>query len=69
MSLSREQLVGLVRLTISCDGTEEEINKWVSILEQNVPDPNVSALIFYPDRPMTPEEIVDRAMSYKPILL
>jgi len=69
MPLPKEQLVGLVRLIIACDGSEEEINKWLSTLEKNVPDPNVSALIFYPDRAMTPEEIVDRALAYKTILL
>jgi hypothetical protein len=61
--------VGLVRLIVAGDGSEDQINEWVETLERNVPDPNVSDLIFYPDEPMTPEEIVDKALAYKPIRL
>ncbi len=61
--------MGLVRLIVAGDGSEDQINEWVETLERNVPDPNVSDLIFYPDEPMTPEEIVDKALAYKPIRL
>ena len=39
----------------------------MDILKQNVPDPDVSDLIYWND--LTPEEIVDRALRYKPIQL
>ena len=36
-------------------------------LEQNVIDPDISDYIYYDD--LTPEQIVDKALAYKPILL
>lgn len=38
-------------------------------LQANVSHPEVSDLLFYPDREMTAEEIVERALAYKPIRL
>ena len=68
-TLSREELIELVRRIMNAEGTEEELDTWEETLEQNVTDPAVSDYIFYPDRDMTAEEIVDRALSYKPIQL
>lgn len=67
--LTKEELVQLVRKIANCEGTEEEIEEWMDILEENVPHPEISDLIFYPDEEMTPEEIVEKALSYKPINL
>jgi hypothetical protein len=67
--LSRDQLVELVRRIMNAEGTEDEIDAWQDLLERNVLDPNVSDLIFYPDREMTAEEIVERALNYKAIRL
>lgn len=66
--LTKEELVQLVRKIANCEGTEEEIEEWMDILEENVPHPEISDLIFYPDEEMTPEEIVEKP-SYKPINL
>ena len=65
--LTREQLVDLVRRIQHAEGSEEERNDMLNTLIDNVPDPNVSDLIYYED--LTPEEVVDRALRYKPILL
>ena len=67
--LSRDQLVELVRRIMNAEGTEDEIDAWQDLLERNLLDPNVSDLIFYPDREMTAEEIVERALNYKAIRL
>ena len=64
---TRNELIKLVRKISDAAGTEEEIDGWVNILEKNVPDPNVSDLIFYSEEEMSAEEIVDKALSYKPI--
>lgn len=53
---------------MKCDGTEEEIDEMIKLLEKNVPDPGVSDLIFWGEE-RTPQEIVEIALSYKPILL
>lgn len=67
--LTRNELVILVRKIMECKGNEEEISEWITILIENVPHPSVSDLIFYPEEELTPEEIVDQALAYKPYLL
>jgi len=68
-TLSREELIALVTRIMDADGTEEEINDMITLLERNVPHPEVSDLIFYPEKEMTAEEVVDAALAYKPIQL
>jgi hypothetical protein len=41
----------------------------MTLLEENVPDPEVSNLIYWNDEELTAEKIVDKALSYKPIQL
>ncbi|HEX9509494.1 MAG TPA: hypothetical protein VF939_03365 [Puia sp.] len=65
--MTREELIELVKKISTADGTEDEINKMVELLKQNVPDPRVTNHIFYAE--LTPEEVVDRALAYKPIQL
>lgn len=64
--LTRNELVELVE-RIMKDGSLAggQCDEWVSQFIENVPDPKASDYIFWPDRKMTPEEIVDRALSYK----
>ncbi len=64
-----DELVEIVRRIQTADGTEAEIDALMKKLERSVPHPEVSGLIFYPEREMTAEEIVAEALSYKPILL
>lgn len=67
--LNREQLIALVTRIIDADGTEEEINDMITLLERNVPHPEVSDLIFYSEEDMTAEQMVDSALAYKPMRL
>jgi hypothetical protein len=69
MTLPRAQLVGLVKRIMSADGTEEQIDELVDTLRKNVLDPNVTDLIFHTRPELTAEEVVDRALAYKPIAL
>lgn len=68
--LSRVELIELVRRVMSADDTEEDIQQMLSTVEANVPHPEVSNLIFYPnsDDP-TPEQVVEEALAYRPIVL
>jgi len=74
-SLSRDELVELVRKIMNFEGTEKEIDESMDILEKNVADPQVTGYIFWPSRYTSPprelsaEEVVDRALSYQPIIL
>jgi hypothetical protein len=68
--LSRGELIELVRRICEAEGMEEEQDEMMELLEANVPHPEVSDLIFYPPSgvELSPEEIVDRALAYKPIV-
>jgi uncharacterized protein YukJ len=65
--MTREELIDLVKKIMAVQGTEEEIHQMVELFMKNVPDPSASDYIFH--RNWTPEQIVDKALSYKPIQL
>jgi len=67
--MSREELIELVRKIARFEGAEDEIHKWVVMLKRNVNDPRVTDYIFHAKPEMTPEEVVDRALSYRPLLV
>lgn len=67
--MKKEELIDLVRKIMEVKGTEEELDNWMDVVEANVPHPAVSNLIFYSKEPLTPEEIIEKALAYKPILL
>ena len=65
--MDRMELIEVVRKIMNCEGNEEEQDDLLKVLEGNVLAPRVSAYIFFEDN--TPEEVVDKALAYKPILL
>jgi hypothetical protein len=64
--LTKEHAVELLEKIINCEGSEAEIDEWIDLLSNSVPHPNISDLIFYPDRERTPAEIIDLALAYQP---
>jgi hypothetical protein len=67
--MDRNRLVKLVSfIQEGLYKSEEERSSLVALFERNVPDPEASNLIFYHRPELTPEEIVDKALSYKPII-
>ncbi|APM39450.1 bacteriocin immunity protein [Clostridium kluyveri] len=67
--LTREELISLVSKIVECEGTEEEIDEMIEIVKRNVPHPEVSDLIYWNEEELTPKQIVDIALAYKPIQL
>jgi len=69
--MDREQLIVLVTKIQNGEGTEQEQDQdhLLEQLEQNVPHPEVSNLIFWDKRELTAEQIVDEALAYQPIRL
>lgn len=66
--LTKEQIIELVNKIIDVENySEQEIEDMMIELEKGVIDPNISDYIFWDD--LTPEEIADKALSYKPICL
>ncbi|WP_197971938.1 bacteriocin immunity protein [Treponema zioleckii] len=65
--MSRKELIELVSKIMNCEGSESEIDKMIEVLKENVMNPEVINLIYYEEN--TPEEVVDKALAYKPIIL
>lgn len=69
---SRDELVALVRYIMAGmpGASEQEASLAVAQFQAAVPDPHGTDLLFYPghafDHEPTAEEIVDRALSYRP---
>lgn len=50
--------------------SEEEVDNIFQRLSEMIPDPAISDYVFFPDGPeMTPEEIINKAFSYKPVIM
>lgn len=75
-ALNKQQLISLVQEIMRGKGDEQQIAEWGDLLDRSTPGPGgyVFGLIFYPhlndlgSNP-TAEEIVEKALSYKPIRL
>ncbi|MNU42813.1 hypothetical protein D3C71_315810 [compost metagenome] len=66
----REQLLTTIRRLITLDFEEDEMVDLIEFVERNVPDPDIYTYMLKKYVPGTSaEEILDRAMSYKPIRL
>lgn len=68
--MNREELIDLVNSIKSAEGTEEEIHAKILLFKQNVPDPQAANYIYAKQyEGWTTEQIVDKALSYRPIQL
>lgn len=65
---TKRQLIELVRRIMNAEGTEEEQDEMLDLFERSVPHPEISDLIFWDDRNLTPEEIVEEVLNYQPII-
>lgn len=66
---NRLHLVELVRKLMDSEGTEAELDDMLTELQQQAPHAEISNLIFWDDRDLTPEQIVEEALASRPILL
>jgi hypothetical protein len=68
--LNKQELIELVnKICNTYYNSEEECDEMCALFKYNVPDPEACDLIFHHDPELTPEEIVEKALSYKPIIL
>jgi hypothetical protein len=71
--LSRDELIDLVGRVMRAEGSESDLDAWLDLIEDSVPCPigHVTDLIFYPPggQELSAEEVVDRALAYRPIEL
>ncbi|MER8012297.1 bacteriocin immunity protein [Streptomyces sp. NPDC094149] len=66
---SREELIDMVQQLIDAHLPEEEEDRLVAELKSSVLHPRVTDLIYYNTPKLTAEEVVDKALSYRPIEL
>jgi hypothetical protein len=80
MAMTRDELIELGYKIKNFKGTEEEHYEILKLFSDNVPHPNGAKLFYYPENfnarkhdlskyNPTVEEVVDKALSYKPIQL
>ena len=57
----------MVQRVIDCEEDEDTIDKLIEILEDNLPHPSISDLIYWPpnEEELSADEIIDIALSYK----
>lgn len=67
--LTREELIELVERLQTEGGSEAETAEWLETLEANVPDPNISDLIYWSEEKLPAEEVVGRALAYAVVAL
>ena len=68
--MNRSELIEIVKKIKQIPGSEDELNNLVDIFESNVPDPDAVDYLFQKQyTSLTPEDIVDKALSYKPFYL
>lgn len=65
----RAELVAIVQRIMDLHYSEEEMPGVMDLLVRSTGCPHVSELIYWPKRPMTAAEIVDIALTYRPIIL
>ncbi|WJH31253.1 hypothetical protein N6H13_12250 [Paenibacillus sp. CC-CFT742] len=63
------QLVEQVRKLMNAEGTEAELDDMLTELQQQLPYAEISNLIFWDDRDLTPEQILEEALAARPIQL
>lgn len=68
--MTKEELIELVRKISEAEfETEEQYNEAHDLFLSNVPDPEASRFIYNGKPSLTPKEIVEKALAYKPIIL
>lgn len=65
--LSKEELIELVKKLRETNITDEQADILYKTIRQTVIDPNVWNLVFFTE--LSPEEVIEKALEYKPIIL
>ena len=63
--LSKDELVEQVNKICNPKLSDEEVSEYIEILEDNVPHPAPSDLIFWNEEDLSPEEVVEIALAYE----
>lgn len=69
MPLTKIELIELVTKIASAEGTDEETANWMELVIKETGCPHVGEYIFYGESDFSPENVVEKALEYKPIQL
>jgi hypothetical protein len=70
--LTRKEMIALVERLMRGEGDEAEAGEWIEQLARSLPNPHIGQIIFWPEpdeQDLTAEQIVDKAMRYRPFAL
>lgn len=67
--LSKIELIELVERIILAEEQDSDFENLISMLQENVPHPEVLDLIYHSKPELSAAEVVEKALSYKPIFL
>ena len=78
--MNRDELIEIGKKIVDCEGTEAEIDEMFELFCKNVPHPSGANLFFWPENyneqkddiskyNPTVEEVVDKCLSYRPVIL
>ncbi len=67
--VTRIELIEWVRKLMNAEGTEAELDDMLNELQQQLPYTEISNLIYWDDRALSPEQIVEEALAARPIQL
>ena len=67
--MDEKELLELITKLANGEGSDSEAQNWLQTINRNVPFPDVSELIFYHDPELSPQQILEKALAYKPIQL
>jgi hypothetical protein len=69
--MTRGKLIELIKQIRDHQGSEEEASELMDLLHRSTAHPVPSDLIFWPpnNQELTPEQIADEMLNYKPIVL
>lgn len=66
-TINRNYLIDLITKIINSEGTEEELNTYIEELIRLSPMPDVTDLIFYPEKDdVSAEAIANAIINFKP---
>jgi hypothetical protein len=64
--ITRAEMISLVERLSTGKGSEAQQNAWLKQLSGVMPVGKITDLIYWPDREMTADEIVETIIAYKP---
>lgn len=67
--MTREELIELAERVSAGEGGERHHEHLIEVLEENVPHPRVTDLIYHHDADLPAAEVVEIALSYRPFAL